>query len=80
MKHENPEEPLTFTFTRLQWKVILHLALRGGKESLEMFVNGTAHTAECITANVNAVKALHEQLYPDQPLTDAPSSETEAVN
>jgi hypothetical protein len=79
MKHENPEESLTFTLTRLQWKIIMHLALRGGKEALELFVNGTAHTTDCITANVNAVKALHEQIYPDQPLTGVPSGPEEGA-
>lgn len=79
MKHQNPEEPLTLTLTRLQWKLILHLALRGGKEALEFFINGTAHTSECMTANADAVKALHSQLYPDEPIT-VPSAEGEHVN
>lgn len=81
-KHENPEERLTFTLTRLQWKIILHLALRGGKEALEFFINGTAHTSDCMAANAAAVKALHHQLYPNEPLAipPEPSAEGGIVN
>jgi hypothetical protein len=60
------EEAVTLTLPRGQWKCILFLALRGGKEALEHFVRGMSHDPDCMAAHTQAVKALHDLLYPDQ--------------
>lgn len=52
--------------SREDWQIVLYLAIRGGKEALDLYVKGQAHTASCMVANANAVKALHDLLHPGE--------------
>jgi hypothetical protein len=74
---ESKDEQLTVTMSRQAWDVLLYLAIRGGKEALDLYVRGQAHTANCIVENANVVKDLHDKLHPDAPMREM---ETEAVH
>jgi hypothetical protein len=49
--------------TRDKWDLIMELAVRGGKEALDLYVAGTAHTAGCITAYAAALRELNALLH-----------------
>lgn len=65
MNQTSKTEPVSVTLSREQWSILLYLAIRGGKEALEFFVNGDGHTLECLTANGEALRALRELLNTD---------------
>lgn len=77
MMPDQPDELITLTLHREHWHVLLYLAISGGKQALDQYVRGEGHTATCMLANANAVKALHDLLHPGVPM--APD-ESEAVH
>jgi hypothetical protein len=78
---EKPEaespEPLSFTLPRAQWNMILFLAIRGAREVTDQFVEGKAHSLNCVSDAVSAVRALQD-IYKERVLLDAwePSGKT----
>jgi hypothetical protein len=65
---DNKDEQVTITMPRKAWDVVLYLAIRGGKEALDIYIKGHGHTANCMVENANVVKDLHDQLHPEAAL------------
>lgn len=76
------QEPTTLTLPRIQWELILNLAIRGGHVLVDAYVRGTEdHADNCLPEYAKAAKALHELLHPGLGVDSMPNApEPEAVH
>jgi hypothetical protein len=75
------QELMTLTLPRIQWELILNLAIRGGSDLVDAYVRGTEqHDDGCLPAYAKAAKALNDLLHPPVGTDPAAGPESEMVN